>query len=293
MRLQVGGGYCTETVALIVGALSFVLVCFGGIGVKIVSASDEPATLRLSVEGDRITANIKDAPMIEVARSLQNQSDIRIFFHSSVVQTWAVTAAMNSLPARDALRRILEGINYTIIVNRASRDLELRLYGVQVDGNGGSVSFNHAGSDAPYLTQANQDADEVEEQADVPTPVEDDHANPTSRAHELESAVVFHGSQSLPIVLAAANDHDAIVRAAAERFLLADLRDVVPQHALSMIALTSKQPDRRKQALEVLAEGLDTAHARMTLDAALQDPDPGVKELAASLLLELPVAERE
>jgi hypothetical protein len=118
-----------------------------------------------------------------------------------------------------------------------------------------------------------------------PAPREESDPDPAVRVRELEGTVASYGAQSLGIVLAAGQDADPLVRAAATQLLFTELRPVVPPEIFATIARTSERADLRLQALEALAERQEQApSARMTFDGALHDPDPGVRQRAAALL---------
>ncbi len=54
------------------------------------------------------------------------------------------------------------------------------------------------------------------------------------------------------------------------------------------MAMTSDHAEVRQQALEVMAtERKDPEYTRITLDSALRDADPGVRQRAAELLGQL------
>jgi hypothetical protein len=85
--------------------------------------------------------------------------------------------------------------------------------------------------------------------------------------------------------MAGMQDADASVRGTAERLMLDDLRDVVPNELLARMARTSAHAEVRRRALEMMAlERNDSELTRITLDSALRDADPNIRQLAAELL---------
>lgn len=93
------------------------------------------------------------------------------------------------------------------------------------------------------------------------------------------------GTEALSEAVAdTALDRDWEVRAAALR-TLEDMHEFAPLEWVAASAMTDPEPQIRMIALELLAYG-DPDEAMDTIDQALDDKDPKVRELAADLLHE-------
>lgn len=256
------------------------------------------STLSLHVAAESVSADIKEARLVDVARALQLKTDATFYFQRPQVKDQIITARFENLPLEAALSVILEQTNHAVI---AEQDAGIHVYiysEVSEDIATNRLVLDETAVDGQSLNVTSQLAEtqaedpQTEDLTEMPTPPDVFDSDPAVRARELEGIVAADGPQSLAIVLAAAQDPDVLLRSTSVRLLLNDLRDAVPREDLTRIAHRSDYPDIRLQALEALAEREDWPnHARMTLDGALRDSDPLIQRRAEELLLELSESE--
>jgi hypothetical protein len=243
----------------------------------------------LQVTGDSVSADIKGAPLAEVARALERKIGARIHFSAPWMKRQVVNARFEGLTPEAALQAILEGSSYALVAHSASGWDGMQIYLCATpppNATDRDVALRETRVEASESDLEPQTASRPER--DPPAPPDAVDPDPAVRTLELQGAVASYGQQSLPLVLAGIQDTDAAVRSAAERLLLDDLRDLVPKEILSRMALSSEHAEVRLQALEMMAtERKDLEYTRITLDSALRDADPGVRQRAAELLGQL------
>jgi hypothetical protein len=217
-------------------------------------------------------------------------------FLAPEVQEQVITVRFEKLALEAALRALLKHTNYAIVTGPTAQSGGIQVYVYPKLPGGASQPSPVAGATeetGPASPPAPQSAGtRAEEPREPPAPPEVVDPDPVVRVRELEETVAASGPQSLALLFAAAHDADPLVRSAAEQLLLNDLRHSVPKETLATIALSSERADHRLQALEALAERQEQApYARMTLDGALHDPNPAVRQRAEALLLKLSASE--
>ncbi|MGI9304684.1 MAG: HEAT repeat domain-containing protein [Gammaproteobacteria bacterium] len=254
--------------------------------------ADVDSHMVLHFEDGFVSANISAEPLAEVARELEVKTGTAIHFQTSEAMEQAINVQFENLTLEAALRTILENTNYAMVTGSSEQG-----HGIQVYVHGLSISSlpGNASSESnvavPEIIPERSQASALDP-TQLPAPPDVFNSDPTIRSQDLEGQVALYGPESLGLVLAGAEDSDALVRSTAEQLLLNNLRDVVPRGTLSTIALRSERAENRLQALEALAERKDELrHVRMTLDGALRDADPQVRQRAEDLLRELPEAE--
>ena len=256
----------------------------------------EAPTMFLHVDGSAVSADIRAEPLVEVARALARQTGVTMHFLTPEVQEQVITVRFEKLALGAALRALLKHTNYAIVTGPSAQRVGIQVYVYpQLPGDASQPSPVAGAPEetGPASNPAPQSAGtRAEEPREPPAPLEVVDPDPAVRVRELEETVAASGLQSLALLFAAAHDAEPLVRSAAEQLLLNDLRHGVPKETLATIALSSERADHRLQALEALAERQEQApYARMTLDGALHDSDPAVRQRAEALLLQLSASE--
>lgn len=267
------------------------LLCCSAIIPRLAALDKMDTTLLLQVAGGSVSADIRKAPLADVARELKMKTGATIHFQGSQLKDQLITAKFENVALEAALRAILENSSYVMITEPTEHVVGIQVYVYSKISEGASTEGLLAASERNMARQA---LDQTPQQAEVrpenptalPPPVF--NSDPAVRVNELEELVATQGPQSLAVVLAAVQDPDAEVRTKSADLLLNDLRDVVPRGDLATIAFRSERPEIRLQALEAMVEREDWSdHAHMTLDGMLHDTDPQIQQRAEELLLEL------
>jgi len=278
---------------------AMLLCCFASRPV-LADADGLASGMSLYMNGNSLNADIRAKPLSQVARALENKTGIAIQFRAPGMDDLAITVRFEGLAPRAAVKAILKDASYAIVSKPSSdagdqkTNLRVLVYSVIPD----TVSEHRPRDDerdelaeAPDLVSGltGSGSEGPPDFADLPHAFDLD---PAVRVSELEQAVGTPDSESLSLALASAHDADSEVRQTSEELLLNELRDLAPKEALSMMAGTSERTETRVRALEALAgRGKDLRHTRMTLDGALHDSDPVVRQRAKELLLDLEHAE--
>jgi hypothetical protein len=294
---------------LVASVGTLLLLCFGwGLGGAVASTDAAARTLVLSVEGDRVSATIAQAPLREVLAELARQVPLRLSITGPVAKE-RVSVSFTNLPLAEGIERILEGRSYVLIY--ASPQAASGVVGgariVEI------IVLPHEGLPAnatpavPFTTepaQAPVEAVSPPRPAGGEPPVQEDlplewlrhqtreASNPADRVAALEALTERGESQEvLPTLTAALADPDATVRAAALA-LIKDTGEAIPLTPVTQVASADPSPELRMQALALLAKRAK-AEAADPLMRALEDPDPQVRERARALLekLGIPVAD--
>lgn len=275
------------------------LYCSAIIIPSAVALDNKDATLSLQVADNSVSADIREAPLAEIARALEMKTGVTFHFQAPQVKDQEITVRFKNVALEAALRAILEKTSYAMATKPTKQGVDIQVYVYSEISKSASTHGRLAASEidvagqAPDPTPQHAEA-QPEDPIELPRPSDVFDPDPAVRARELEEIVAIHGPQSLAVVLAAAQDPDAQMRTVSVDLLLNDLRDVIPREDLATIAYRSEHPDIRLQALEALAEREDWLdHAHMTLDSALHDTDPQVQQRAEELLLELSKSESD
>jgi hypothetical protein len=264
-----------------------------GIAVDGAEASqDGNPKLLLQVEGDSVSADIRGVSLAELARAVERKIGARIHFAAPWMKGQRVNARFAGLTPERAVQSLLAGNSYALVRPAADGKDGMQIYLCSSppasDGHREVATREASPHDGPLDPESWSKSHLPADPRDPPSPPDEFDPDPASRTFQLQAAVAAHGQQSLPLILAGTQDTDTSVRSASERLLLDGLRNVVPKEVLSRMALTSDDADVRQQALEVIAaERNDPEYARITLDSALRDADPGVQQRARELLEQL------
>jgi len=250
------------------------------------SVSDPPFVLTL--KDNHLSAKIVTVSLINVLEKLAQLTNVETSLDRSVANE-TVSAEFNNLPLEEGIRRILQGKSYALTYARTSfsngrtpvpKVVEIRVvsknsgpgtaqrdadFMIVSRGREGSLGTSDAGKD-----RARESAATIDPQARM-TAI-------TTLKEEAEEKRM----ETLQAVIAGLSDEDSQVREAALE-VLKDGDGPVPLEPLSEVALRDASPEHRMDALMLLAERNGQA-ALGPLNQAVNDPDPGVSEMARTLL---------
>ena len=246
-------------------------------------------SVQLTVQGDRVSAKITQAPLGAVLAELARQAGLTVYITSSDA-TQTVSANFEALSLTEGIKRILQERSYTLIsaptFSAEGKPGAQRVVKIRVLSTGeayttltGSQVEEPAGSPPPpalhnadALAQLKRDALEA---PDAKTRV---------AALEALAEQQKEGDNLATVVVPALRDAAPEVRREALRML----DTVVPAEQglvnyIAEMAQTDASPQLRATALGYLAQ-IQGSETQSYLQQALQDPDPTVSERAEQLL---------
>jgi hypothetical protein len=279
------------------------LISFGETGGAGVSFSDSRENLSLLIDKGLVSADIREAPLYRVMSELASLTGVYVYTNPQLREK-KVSVIFDNLNLESAIRRLLKGTNYALLYDRKVDKADR-----YVDGN--SISIYIVGSDSNLVfakSVSNYEEEDMTFPGKVAKPSEDfekadneveisvsklDHdvlimGEPGDKIAGLQAQVSEHGEDSLPLILASMMDPDNEVREASVNLLLTELKEVVPNDALSELVLRSENPETRIDALRLLANREDeNGVAQGTFELASMDSDPNVQQEARQMLTDL------
>ena len=265
------------------------LFCYA-MSVNADAMSSNSDTMLLHTDNGILSTMISARPLVDVAKELEKHHLVKIYFYKPEIKDQKVTVHFQNLDLKAALRAIFKKTNYAMITESTQNGtgIKVLVYSKRAGNNPIEAHRSEPRIDVNKALNASP-----ENPVDMPIPPDQFETDPDARQQQLEWMVAVHGSQSLALVLAAAEDPDAQIQATSEQLLLNELNDVVPKETLFTLAMRSESSGHRIHALETLVDQGEPLYAQMALESALHDPDRLVQQRAQDLLQALSVTDTD
>ena len=269
-------------------------------------AAPPPDALGVSVRDGRVTLDVSRRPLGEVLGTLARALPMTVTARNARLDE-RISVSMTDVDVEQALRRLLAGRSYVLIhagdpaprlvevvILRDPRPEPARPAEPVADGTGaGRDASAGAGGDdlSPPVPHVAPATPFEGLSLDALTVIAVRGPDAAERADALEAvayaapAVEAREAHAAEVLAVALVDPDESVRARALE-TIKDTQDEVPVTALARMASADRSPERRAQALALLAERAEAA-AVGPLRTALSDPDASVRERARELLDDL------
>ena len=295
------------------GAISILLVACGGPGPQ-EQKLPPGAGIKVNATSRLVTLEIKNVPFREVLSELGRQAQIAVSVPDNL-QFDNLSLSFENIPLEDALKRVLAGQSYSFVyaqdrghevitgVNLFAKQeqappAEIRTAVAQVlaSMSGSGTAGLSELSDRPLLSSEHTSPKALRDDMSL----EDlkrsfsEAQDPATRSQVLEAMAGLEAEEAQPIapVLATAlSDSDEGVRTTALNLLRLS-SDPVPIGPLSMMSATDENPDLRLEAMTLMTDQLfldastneDRMAVKASLTQSLSDPDPDIREQAASAI---------
>ena len=255
--------------------------------------SDSHLFIAFSPQSESLSVNAKGVLLTQVLEELSKHVDITVSAEGKAGQS-PVWMEFEGLPLKEAIKRLLEGQSYALIVaqesSQATSANSTRIRRIHLLEN----SPTQAGVTA-HGVRASPDEDEIEaiENEDdlyVLLDTVQNGASPDLRSNALYELAERDNEQSFRAAQIAIRDEDDEVRETAldvlEGLSLEERFEAASLELLAEAALTDPNPDLRIVALEMLAESEEDLALQVMQDA-FDDPDAEVRKAALDLHEEL------
>jgi HEAT repeats len=251
------------------------LICSLIVGAKTAGASalyQGPVTglMKIRVEGDHVTADIRDALLQSVLEELAAQTGV--VFEIPIQVNPPVSVSLYRVTIQDAIQRIVSG-NNAFFYYESGESTGSRIQLVRIFARGkGEASLRYIGTGAP--TKRAEDALETPEQA---LKALEESTDLEKRQKAVEMLVLAKGEAAIQGLMKALRDPAVEVRVAAIEGLAAmGVRSALPQFQQ---ALKDSHPGVRLSAVQAIAL-LGDANNVKDLDPLAHDKDGSVAAAA-------------
>jgi hypothetical protein len=273
-------------VLLLIGVL--ILPFLGWWEGRIKTASASETSFILAIHDNLLSAKIETVSLTKVLERLAQLTLIESSLDGSIGNE-TVTVEFENLPLEEGIRRILQGKSYALTYSQTSfsrGDAALpKVVGIRVVPKGAGPNTAKRDADSVIVPQNRTEIlgqpNPQQEQARESLAAADTKARLAALTALMEGAEEKK-AEALQTIVAGLKDEDADVREAALD-VLENGDGPVPLEPLSEVAMNDGRPQHRMAALMLLAERNGQA-ALGPLKQALKDPDPGVSEMAQTLL---------
>lgn len=286
-------------------------------------ASDDAGTapgLRVALDGDALSLSSRDMPLRDVLEAIAERGGFELLVPASLERR-AVTLSFHDVPLQAALRRLLDGVSYTVTYRASTQPGATRLRELRILATGGpGTRVAAAPTPAAATASATNDATRQAAQAaalrasiestrrraltdeDYEPPSESPKDTRAAKVQELidavrtgaDAAARVQALESLmrigrndarvkAIALESLDDADPVVRRGALSSL-ASIPGVIPGETLLTMALSDSDPQVRSLAVHLAAKALPPEEAVVMLERAAKDDNDWVQVTAKDLL---------
>lgn len=286
----------------------------GVVGLLLLIVGPRPAwadpgvgTIQVTVENGRMTARVVDAPLGAALAAVARAAQIKVEMRGQLDER--VSLRVTDVDLEDGVRRLLRGQSYALTrtgLGPASTESGRPLMEIVVMGRGQPVATASSPAEASARRDMMQIAPGLAEiGTGAPPKPPAGGSGPSITAWERSRAALWaplaqervvalralatrarrqgETGGAREIVLAALEDPDESVRAAALEVIALPRGPAVPVETIARLAQQDPSPTIRRQAVRRLAE-MSQAEARRALWSSLSDPDPTVREFAGTAL---------
>lgn len=242
----------------------------------------------LTLQHDHLSAAIENLPLRDVLEKLSRLTDLEVSLEESVGDE-LVSVEFKNLPLEEGIRRILQGKSFALTYAQTSfskgHTALPKVVGIRVVPKGAGPNTDNRDADSVIVPRDREETigqhNAEQERARESLAAADTKARLAALTALMEGAEEKK-AEALQTIVAGLKDENADVREAALDVLKGG-DGPVPLEPLSEVALKDGSPQHRMDALMLLAERNGKA-ALGPLNQALKDPDPGVSEIAQTLL---------
>jgi hypothetical protein len=271
---------------LLTGVLILPFLGIWGTSTSAAPVSD--TSFALTLQHDHLSAAINNLPLRVVLEKLSRLMNLEVSLEKSVGDE-TITVEYKNLPLEEAIRRILHGKSYALTYAQTSfskgHTALPKVVGIRVVPKGAGPSTVQGNTDSETIYFGGFGGNEPDRQRNAEQEQAHDSlaaADTKARLAALTEGAEDKKAEALRAIVAGLEDENADVREAALDVLKSGYGPV-PLKPLSEVALKDGSPAHRTDALMLLAERNGQA-ALGPLNQALKDPDPGVSEMAHTLI---------
>ncbi len=117
-----------KSLARTAGLRAVLLVLLGTVVNDVEGRQGERSKMLLQVMGGSVSAEIKGAPLAEVARALERKLGARIHFSAPGMKSQVINARFEGLTPQAALQTLLEGTSYALVAPPAKEGEGMQIY---------------------------------------------------------------------------------------------------------------------------------------------------------------------
>jgi hypothetical protein len=257
--------------------------------------------IEITFKDGLITAELVDAPLIEVLQRIRKEFGFKIHFHGELSES--ITLSFTDLPLEKCLRQLTANHSISVVSKTQSGVSEQngarQIAEVWVLSRGKTAKIARAIPAAPVVPSPGLAGDKVMGGQEYPDEPEigveknllldeilnNPDADKSKQRQTVQDLVEIGDSEAVMTMASYLGNEDKELR----QMLVSGLGSVENEQStlvLGQVLQAEADPEIRKTAVRALAERQDDNTARALLEEALNDADEGVKTLAVQLLKE-------
>jgi len=243
--------------------------------------ADDTPPVTLTVNGGRVSLEARDAPLPAILDEIGQRTGAHVQVDKTAgaqLEGETVTLTLRDVPVEDALRQLLRGRDFVLVVSSPGRPAEAHVYG----------RSGQAGAPPPAASVSSAPAGEPVDRASVAA-LRDralTDPDPGARARALEGLAASADQRAARDAMLEVLERESNPGLLQRALDIVGADRTIPLEPLVNLALGNPAPEVRIKALTQLgAQVARDPRARQTLEAsAANDPAPGVRDAARALL---------